>query len=181
MTSDPSTPVRVDRLMTELEGDVRQARRKRLLARGGAGDYRDPLVYEGVDVVLRRALDARDHDALLLPDFMTSEDDWKLSLHLRYSSHRPLIGPALIFVKRRLLLPVMRWLYEYSLENFRRQRRVNSILFACIEELAIENAKMKLALARSGQLAASDGTAGERGGSSRSTSERGDVAQPPYP
>ena len=37
----------------------------------------------------------------------------------------------------------MHWLYEYSLENFRRQRRVNRLLFASIEELALENAKLK--------------------------------------
>ena len=37
----------------------------------------------------------------------------------------------------------MRWLYEYSLENFRRQQRVNRLLFACIEELAIENAHLR--------------------------------------
>lgn len=139
--------------MGELEDDVRRARRKRLLARGGPLEYRDPAIYEGVDTVLRRALDARDHDVLLLPDFMTSEDDWQLSLHLRWGSHRPGIGPALLFVKRRLLLPLMRWLYEYSLENFRRQRRVNRTLFACIEELAIENARLRqhLGLLRTGE------------------------------
>lgn len=129
--------------MGELEDDVRRARRKRLLARGGPGEYRDAAIYEGVDVVLRRALDARDHDVLLLPDLMTSEDDWQLSLHLQWASHRPVVGPALIFFKRRILLPLMRWLYEYSLENFRRQRRVNRVLFACIEELALENAKLR--------------------------------------
>jgi hypothetical protein len=33
-------------------------------------------------------------------------------------------------------------LYEYSLENFKRQERVNRMLFACLEELAIENARL---------------------------------------
>ncbi len=161
--------------MNELEDDVRRARRKRLLARGGADDYRDRAVYEGVDVVLRRALDARDHDALLLPDLMTSEDDWQLSLHLRYASHRPVIGPALIFLKRRLLLPLMRWLYEYSLENFRRQRRVNAILFACVEELAIENAKLRLATRQEGQPVVRDGHVGEPHDSSPEVSASGGV------
>ncbi|MFN7985490.1 MAG: hypothetical protein U0Q11_26925 [Vicinamibacterales bacterium] len=45
-----------------------------------------------------------------------------------------------------MLLPLMRWLYEYSLENFRKQRRINQVLFACIEELAIENAWLRQAL-----------------------------------
>lgn len=134
---------RVDELMREVEADVRHMRRKRLLARGGASDYQDPAVYAAVDEVLRRAIDARNHDALLLPDFMTSEADWDLALHLKYASHRPAIGSALIAIKRRVLLPLMRWLYEYSLENFRKQRRINTVLFACIEELAIENARLR--------------------------------------
>jgi hypothetical protein len=146
MTADrAATPVKVDRLMREIEDDVRRARRKRLLARGGAADYRDPAIYEAVDIVLRRALEARDHEALLLPDFLASESDWKLTTHLRFASHRPLLGPLLIFIKRRILLPMTRWLYEYSLENFRRQQRLNQILFACIEELAIENARLRQA------------------------------------
>lgn len=140
-------PVEVERLMREVEDDVRQMRRKRLLARGGASEYRDPAVYAGVDDVLRRAIDGRDTDALLLPDFMTSEADWNLSLHLKYASHRPAVGGMLIAIKRRILLPLMRWLYEYSLENFRRQRRINTVLFACIEELAIENARLRQSIA----------------------------------
>lgn len=139
-------PVEVDKLMREIEDDVRHMRRKRLLARGGAGDYRDPALYARVDEVLRRAIEARDHDALLLPDFLTGEADWDLSLHLKYASHRPVVGTALIAVKRRVLLPLMRWLYEFSLENFRKQRRINTVLFACIEELAIENARLRQAI-----------------------------------
>jgi hypothetical protein len=139
-----AAPVDVDRLMSELEDDVRRARRKRLLARGAAPEYRDAALFEQVDVVLRRALDARDHDALLVPDVLEHEGEWKLDLHLKWSSHRQgAAGPLLIFIKRRLLLPMFRWLWEYSLENFRKQRRVNQVLFACIEELAIENAKLR--------------------------------------
>jgi hypothetical protein len=142
--------VPVEQLMREIEDDVRQMRRRRLLARGGAAEYRDPAVYEGVDEVLRRAIDARDHDALLLPDLMSGNPDWQLALHLRYASHRPVIGSFLIGVKRRVLLPLTRWLYEFSLENFRRQRRINAVLFACIEELAIENARLREALRQEG-------------------------------
>ena len=140
-------PVEVDRLMREVEDDVRQMRRTRLLARGGAADYRDAAVYADVDALLRRAIEARDHDALLLPDYLHSDADWNLALHLKYASHRPAVGGALIAIKRRILLPMMRWLYEYSLENFRRQRRINTMLFACIEELSIENARLRQSIA----------------------------------
>ena len=156
--------VEVERVMRDVEDDVRHMRRKRLLARGGAADYRDATIYSGVDEILRRAMDARDHDALLLPDFLNSEADWNLSLHLKYASHRPAIGGALIAIKRRVLLPLMRWLYEYSLENFRKQRRINQVLFACIEELAIENARLRRAA--TGQ--ADPGAAVESGTTSRS-------------
>jgi hypothetical protein len=44
----------------------------------------------------------------------------------------------------------MRWLYEYSLENFRKQRRINTVMFACLEELAIENARLRQALDQAG-------------------------------
>jgi len=143
-------PVDVKDLMRDIEDEVRHQRRKRLLARGGAADYRDPAVYAAVDEVLRRAIDARDHEALLLPDFLSGEADWNLSLHLTYASHRPAVGRLIIAMKRRILLPMMRWLYEYSLENFRKQRRINTTLFACIEELAIENARLRLAVERAG-------------------------------
>lgn len=162
-TGPMGTPahVPVERLMREIEDDVRQMRRSRLLARGGAGEYEDPAVYAQVDEVLRRAIDAREPDALLLPDLLSGEPDWNLSLHLRHSSHRPLVGPLLIALKRRLLLPIMRWLYEYSLENFRRQRRINAVLFASIEELAIENARLRRALQAQG---IDDEASGQTGG-----------------
>jgi hypothetical protein len=137
------TPVEVDRLMSEIEDDVRRARRKRLLARGAASEYRDPAVYAGVDAVVRRALEARDHEALLLPDLLSADHDWQLQTYLRFSSHRPVVRPLLVFFKRRILLPLTRWLYEYSLENFRRQQKINLLLFACVEELAIENALLR--------------------------------------
>jgi hypothetical protein len=129
--------------MGELGDEIRDARRRRMVARGGAAEYRDAEVFADVEAVFRRVLDSRDLDALLVSDLLDDPDDYTLQLRLRYASHRPLIGPLLIFVKKRILLPLSRWLYEYSLENFRRQQRVNRLLFACIEELAIENAKLR--------------------------------------
>ena len=141
----PAGGVKVERLMRDLEGQIRTERRARMIARGGASEFCDPEVFASVEGVFRRVLDTRDLDALLLPELVDDADDYTLQLHLRYASHRPVIGPLLIFLKRRILLPLNRWLYEYSLENFRRQQRVNRLLFACIEELAIENAHLKQA------------------------------------
>ncbi|PYR29671.1 MAG: hypothetical protein DMF89_17825 [Acidobacteria bacterium] len=141
-------PVRVAQLMREIEEDARRDRRKQLLAHGGPHEYEDPEVYAIVDGILRRAVEALDRPASLFPEVLEDENQWRLELPLRYSSHRPVVGPVLLFIKRRMLLPMFRWLYEYSLENFRRQQYVNRLLFACVEELAIENARLRKMMAR---------------------------------
>jgi hypothetical protein len=43
-----------------------------------------------------------------------------------------------LFLKRRVLLPLTRWLFEYSRDNFERQARVNETLMASIETLVVE-------------------------------------------
>ncbi len=140
--------------MREIEDEVREQRRARLLTRGGPEEYDDEAVFAIVEQVLRRAVDDRAPHALLIPELLDSDEDWELRLPLEFSTHRTLTGPLVLFVKRRILLPLMHWLYEYSLENFRRQARVNRLLFASIEELAIENAKLRLQL---GMAADEDG------------------------
>ncbi len=143
MSPSRETPVRVDAVMSEIEAGVRDELRRRLIARGGPADFRDAEIFEQVSAVLARAADRRDRDALLLPELLADEEAWKPAIDLRLTSHRPLIGPLIVFVKRRLLLPVHRWLFEYAEENFRRQEYVNRIILACVEELAIENARLR--------------------------------------
>jgi len=106
----------------------------------------DQATFDAVHAVLARAVDERNLDATLLPELLDSDLDWRLQTHLRLSTHRPAVGRFILLVKRRLLLPLTRWLFEYSQENFRRQDRLNRVLFACIEELAIENARLRQAL-----------------------------------
>ena len=48
-------------------------------------------------------------------------------------------------------MPLMRWLYQYSVDNFRRQERMNRMLVACVEELAVENARLRRELQRFGE------------------------------
>ena len=145
-TPELSGPATVARLMREIEDEVREQRRARLLTRGGPEEYSDEAIFTIVEQVLRRAVDERDPHALLIPALLESDADVELRLPLEFTTHRPVIGPIIVFIKRRVLLPLMHWLYEYSLENFRRQARVNRLLFASIEELAIENAKLRLQL-----------------------------------
>jgi len=133
--------VTVERLMKEIEGAARRDRRERVVA-GGAAGYSDPELFAEVDEVLRRAVE-RSNGTVLLPEVLPDDEEWRLDTSLRFSSHRPLIGPAIVFVKQRLLLPLVRWLVDYNRDNFRRQQRVNRLLAACIEELAIENARLR--------------------------------------
>jgi hypothetical protein len=136
----------VERVMKQIEADARRDRHARL-AKTGTPGYADPEIFAAVDDLLRRAVE-RDDRAVLLPDLLDDYQEWRLETSLRITSHRPLVGPAIVFLKRRLLLPMMRWLFEYSRENFRRQQRMNRIFAAAVEELAIENARLRQELNR---------------------------------
>jgi len=143
----PEAKLRVDAVMGQIERDVRARLRRHLIKRGGAAEYEDEAIFDAVHAVLARAVDARNLDATLLPELLDGDVDWRMETHLTLSTHRPTIGRFILLAKRRLLLPLTRWLFEYSQENFRRQDRLNRVLFACIEELALENARLRRALA----------------------------------
>jgi hypothetical protein len=141
-------PIRTGPLMDRIERDVREAIRRRTTEHGGSGEYRDRDIFERVWALLGHATDERHPDFLLLPELLDETRDWDLKTQLTLTSHRPALGPFILLVKKRVLLPLTRWLLEYSRENFRRQQRVNRILFACIEELAIESARLRRELER---------------------------------
>ena len=136
--------VSVDAVMSELQGRVRERLRTQLLRNGASPAFADPQLFADVEALLHTATDVGDTDALLLPELLGDPETWRLDTAMRYQSHRA-SGPAsfIIFVKRRVLMPVLRWLFEYSRDNFERQRRVNRVLFACVQELAVENARLK--------------------------------------
>jgi hypothetical protein len=139
----PETTIRVDAVMGEIEHDVRTRLRRHLIKRGGAAEYHDEAIFDAVRAVLARAVDERNLDATLLPELLDADVEWRLQTHLSLSTHRAVVGRVILFAKRRILLPLTRWLFEYSQDNFRRQDRLNRVLFACIEELAIENARLR--------------------------------------
>jgi hypothetical protein len=155
VTAD-TDPVRVAPLMDEIERGVRDRLRRRLVERGITA-YEDAEIFDRVRAVLQRgaeratALGAPDagagpdsgNAALLLPALVGDDVAWGLETHLRWSSHRPLVGNLIVAAKRRIVLPLTRWLFEYSQRNFRRQQQINRVLLACIEELAIENARLR--------------------------------------
>jgi len=149
---DPSSPqevVRVEDVMRGVEDDVRRERRRRLLGRGASNAFADAEIFEAVERLVRRAVEDRPEGSLLLPDLLSDADEWMLDTKPpRVASHRPIVGPAIVLFKRRVAEPLTRWLYEHVAENLRRQHRINRLLFACIEELAIENARLRRDLER---------------------------------
>jgi hypothetical protein len=136
--------VAVDTVMAELRGRVRERLRDQLLRSGASPAFEDPALFDEVERLLNTATQSGDARALLLPELLGDPETWRLQTAMRYQSHRG-GAPAsiIIFLKRRILMPAFRWLFEYSRDNFERQRRVNQVLFACVQELAIETARLR--------------------------------------
>jgi hypothetical protein len=130
--------------MSDLQQRVRERLRADILKQGASSALEDPRLFAEVERLLRRAADVGEADTLLLPEVLGDPATWKLQMAMRYRSHRP-AGPAslILFFKRRVLMPMFRWLFEYSRDNFERQRRVNLVLFACVQELAAETALLR--------------------------------------
>ena len=156
MTLDGDPRVPVDAVMTELHARVRERLRAQIVASGGSRAFDDPALFADVEALLHAAASASDTTKLILPELLGDPDTWRLTTSMRYQSHRTK-GPATLFIffKRHVLMPVFRWLYEYSRDNFERQRRTNQVLFACVQELALEAAQLRREVRRLAPGAAS--------------------------
>jgi hypothetical protein len=143
--------VSVDAVMSDLRAQVRERIRQHLLRHGASNAFEDPVLFAEVEAVLRAALDSASPRALLLPELLGDPETWRLQTAMRYQSHRGRVGGVIIFVKRRVLMPVFRWLFEYSRDNFERQRRMNEVLCACVQDLAVETARLRREVRRLSQ------------------------------
>jgi hypothetical protein len=149
MPSPQPAAVPVDAVMAELQHRVRTRLREELLQHGASRALEDPEVFAEVERVLREATARTSTRALLLPEYLGDPATWRLEPALTFPSHRGAMAASMIrAVKRRVLMPVFRWLFEYSHDNFVRQQRVNQALFACVQELAIQNAELRRDLAK---------------------------------
>jgi hypothetical protein len=138
-----ATQIDVSRVMAEIRRRASAELRERAFDRGQTPEFSDAAVFEIVEQILRSAVEDSDRKVLLLSEIIADDADLTLEPAARLTSHRPLVGPLIVFVKRRILQPLTQWLYEYSMDNFRRQAQINRILFAAIQALAIENAKLR--------------------------------------
>ena len=146
----------VDQVMATLQDRVRERVRADLVRHGASSALEDPALFAEIDSMLRAAIDRSQPAALLLPELLGDPSTWRLDTAIRYQSHRGAAAAPVVFVKRRLLMPVLRWFYEFSRDNFERQRRVNQVLFACVQELAIETTRLRKEVRELSQHASAD-------------------------
>ena len=141
--------VSVDQVMAELQGRVRERLRLQLLQSGASPAFEDPAVFAEVEAMLQTAANTTDMSTLILPELLGDPRTWRLATRIEYQSHREGGAASLImFAKRRILMPIFRWFFEYSRDNFERQRRVNGVLFACVQELAAETTRLRQEVSR---------------------------------
>ncbi len=140
-TPDQLQPVATEAVMAEVRARVQATVRARLV-RGGVREFEDEATFAAAEALLERALQQSDRQSLLLPELLDDEGEWRVNPSLRLASHRPVAGGVIVWLKQRLLLPVTRWLYDYSRENFARQERLDFVLMACLQQLAVENARL---------------------------------------
>jgi hypothetical protein len=134
--------VATEAVMEEVRARVRAELYARIVRTGAADDFDSPAVFDEVDRLLTRALAHDDPRALLVAARL--DQPWAPALSLDFTGHRSGVAArAIHYAKSRVVLPVVRWLYEYSAENFRRQQQVNVALMACLQTLAADHARLK--------------------------------------
>ena len=147
--------------MSDLQQRVLTRIREDMLKHGASPALEDPDLFADVERLLRAAAERSDADALLLPELLGDPSRWRLQMAMPSQSHRSSRqAGAIVFIKRRILMPVFRWLFEYSRDNFERQRYVNHVLFACVQELAVETARLRRQLEASDAAGRTDDTPG---------------------
>lgn len=122
--------------MREVRAEVRRRLRDDLARLDPASPLVTERVFADAEAVYARALERR--RLLMMPALLLDDEEWELETALRLTSHRRRSGGIVLWVKQRLLLPLTRWLYEYSRDNFARQARVNETLMAAVETLVVE-------------------------------------------
>jgi len=138
-----------DEIAADVRDRIRQRIRVELRRHGASAGLDEPGTLDAVEALMRRAAEQQHPGALLMTEILGEPDSWQLKTALTPRSHRGGgTASALVFLKSRLVLPVVRWLFEYSRDNFRRQQRVNQVLFAAVQELAIETTRLRAEIDR---------------------------------
>lgn len=122
--------------------------RDRIEARRRGGVFYEDEVRSEASLWLSEILIERAAGESSLHQQLDSLGDWRLQLHPNFTTHRGRVGRLGVWVKRRILLPPLRWLLEPVESNAWRQDRLNVKLLHLIEEMAWEIGRLKSRLAR---------------------------------
>src|ERR1044071_2976273 len=109
--------------MSEIQGRVRERVRAELVRHGASAALEDPTLFAEIDALLRDAIERSQPSALLLPELLGDPSTWRLETAIKYQSHRGAAGAPIVFVKQRLLMPLLRWFYEFNRDTFERQHQ----------------------------------------------------------
>lgn len=160
--------------MADVRAGVRAELRARLEAAGLSDRAAEDLVTH-LETLFLDATTLEDASSLVLPALLTEK--WRPELALSITSHRAgWIGRTIVAFKRRVLLPLNRWLFEYTLSNFRRQDRLNLVILACLERLAAENLRLRREL--DARAPGAGGAPTPRGAAAASADTPGAAADP---
>jgi hypothetical protein len=141
----PPHTVSTEAEMEKVRAQVETELHARLVAFDPDTDLADRALFDDVVSLFRRGLSC-ERPMLVAPTLIA--DEWRPRLSLDLTSHRGRLGAGpILFVKRKVLAPAMRWLFEYSQDNFKRQDRFNQALLGCLQVLATDNARLKAQVA----------------------------------
>jgi hypothetical protein len=85
-------------------------------------------------------------DDSVLQDYLDTLGQWRLQLHPNFSSHRGRFGRMLVWLKKYVLYPPLRWVVEIIEVNAWRQDRLNASLLNLVEEMALEIGRLRARL-----------------------------------
>ena len=108
------SPVSTEAVMEEIRGRIRDDLHARLVGHGARDDFAERAIFDEVDRVFAQAMAHEDPRALLLPARL--EEPWRPLLSLEFPGHRGRLaaGADPLRQERGCVLPVVRWLFEYS-------------------------------------------------------------------
>lgn len=140
--------------------------RERIARRQASGrDDRDEIRSE--TAVWLAEVMSRDRSAeSVLRHQLDTAGEWRLQLHPNFTTHRGRLGRILVWVKRRLLYPPLRWIVEVVEVNAWRQDRMNASTLNLLEEMALEIGRLRAKVDRlSGEI--DESRAAKPGGAGR--------------
>lgn len=138
--------VSTEAVMDEVRARVRAELYARMVHKGSGDDFDSRAVFDAVDELITRALAHDDVNGQIIAARVAPP--WQPSLSLDVASHRAgMAGRTIELAKSRLVMPVVRFLFEHVSENFRRQQRLNLALMACLQTLAADHVRLEARVA----------------------------------